>query len=103
MPRVIGIGVIGMGWMGVQHSRAYRQIAERFPDSGLQPRLVVCADDVEARAREAREQLGFERSTTDWRAVVADPAVEVVNIASPNFPARGDGRSCRGGGQAHPV
>jgi predicted dehydrogenase len=85
MARVIGIGVIGMGWMGVQHSRSYRQIAERFPESNVQARLVVCADDVEARAREARERLGFERYVTDWRAVMADPHVEVVNIASPNF------------------
>jgi len=85
MARIIGIGVIGMGWMGVEHSRAYRQIAERFPDSGLQPRLVICADDVETRAREAQERLGFERWTTDWRALMADPEVEVVNIASPNF------------------
>ena len=85
MSRTIGIGVIGMGWMGVQHSRSYRQIAERFPDNSLQPRLVVCADDVESRAREARDRLGFERYTTDWRSVIADPEVEVVNIASPNF------------------
>src|SRR5512143_1645591 len=85
MTRVIGIGVIGMGWMGFVHSRSYRMIADRFHESGIQPRLVICADDVEARAREARQRLGFEESTTDWRQVVAHPEVEVVNIASPNF------------------
>ena len=33
MTHEIGIGVIGMGWMGRAYSRAYRQIAARFYDS----------------------------------------------------------------------
>ena len=47
MTRTIGIGVIGMGWMGEAHSRAYRAIPDRFPQAGIRPRLVVCADPVE--------------------------------------------------------
>ena len=49
MTRIIGIGVIGMGWMGEVHSRSYRAIPDRFHESGIFPRLVVCADAVEAR------------------------------------------------------
>ncbi len=84
MTRTIGIGVIGMGWMGEVHSRSYRAIPDRFHESGIFPRLVVCADQVEARAQAAQQRFGFERYTTDWRAVIADPEVEVVNIAAPN-------------------
>src|SRR5438270_11729865 len=84
MTRAIGIGVIGMGWMGAVHSRSYRQIGDRFADSGISPRLVVCADEVEARARQARERFGFEKHTAHWQEVVADPEVQVVNIAAPN-------------------
>lgn len=84
MARTIGIGVIGMGWMGEVHSRSYRAIPDRFYESGIVPRLVVCADQVEARARAAQQRFGFERYTTDWRAIIADPEVEVVNIAAPN-------------------
>jgi predicted dehydrogenase len=84
MARTIGIGVIGMGWMGAVHSRSYQQVPVRFPDSALMPRLVVCADDVEARATEAQKMLGFARYTTNWREVLEDPEVEVVNIAAPN-------------------
>ena len=84
MPRVIGVGVIGMGWMGEVHSRSYRQIVERFPECPLHPKLIVCADDVEARASAARSRFGFEKQTTDWRGVIEDPAVEVVNVAAPN-------------------
>jgi predicted dehydrogenase len=84
MTRVIGVGVIGMGWMGLVHSRAYRVIADRFHESGIRPRLVVCADEVAARAREAQDRLGFEECTNDWKQVVAHPEVEVVNVTSPN-------------------
>ncbi len=80
-----GIGVIGMGWMGMVHSRAYRQVADRFYDSGIRPRLVICADDVAARAQQAQEALGFAEISTDWRAVVDHPDVDVVNVAAPNF------------------
>ena len=41
----IGVGVIGMGWMGLVHSRAYRTIADRFHGSGIRARLVICAEN----------------------------------------------------------
>jgi predicted dehydrogenase len=84
MTRTIGIGVIGMGWMGEVHGRSYRAIPDRFHESGIFPRLVVCADQVEARVQAAQQRFGFERYTTDWRTVIADPEVEVVNVAAPN-------------------
>src|SRR5437660_11621966 len=83
MTRTIGIGVIGMGWMGEVHSRAYRAIPDRFYDSGIFPRLVVCADPVEARAQAPLERFGVERYTTHSRQVSAHPAIEVVTVAAP--------------------
>jgi predicted dehydrogenase len=84
MTHTIGIGVIGMGWMGEVHSRAYRQIVDRFRDSGIEPRLVICNDAVEHRAREAQARFGYEQYTTHWPEVIAHPDVDVVNIAAPN-------------------
>jgi len=80
----IGIGVIGMGWMGTVHSRAYAGIPARFEDEDIHPRLVMCADAVESRARKAQAKLGFEQYTTDWRKVVENPDVQAINIATPN-------------------
>jgi predicted dehydrogenase len=74
MARTIGVGVIGMGWMGQVHSRSYNQLRDRFHGS----------DTVLARAQEARERFGFEHVTTTWQEVIAHPDVEVVNIAAPN-------------------
>lgn len=84
MKETIGVGVIGMGWMGLVHSRSYRAAADRFHDQVPAARLVICADEVESRAQQAQARLGFEESTTDWRRVVDHPEVRVVNITSPN-------------------
>jgi predicted dehydrogenase len=84
MARSIGVGVIGMGWMGQVHSRSYNQIRDRFHGGGVVPRLVVCSDAVEARAVEAQERFGFAQATTAWQEVIAHPEVDVVNIAAPN-------------------
>jgi predicted dehydrogenase len=85
MPREIGIGLLGVGWMGEVHSAAYRRVALNFPECDGRARLVLAADDVAERARAAAEKLAYERSTTDWREVIADGDVEAVSICAPNF------------------
>ena len=79
--RSIGIGVIGMGWMGQVPSRCHRAVSDRFRDDGIKARLVHCADDLETRARRGREQFGFERVSTDWRAIIDDTDVEAIAVA----------------------
>src|SRR5690349_18636964 len=83
MERQIGVGVIGLGWMGRVHTSSYRRTLEHYPDLGAIPRLVVAADVSEQRRAHA-ERVGFERTTDDWRAVLDDPAVEAVSITLPN-------------------
>jgi len=70
--------------MGMLHSRCYRQIQDRFPDYGIEPRLIICADEVEERAKQGQQRFGFERYTRDWKEVIAHPEVEAVNIAASN-------------------
>ncbi|MHB2169309.1 Gfo/Idh/MocA family protein [Alsobacter sp. R-9] len=81
--RGLGIGIIGTGFMGRSHALAYRAAAGVIP--GLpHPRLAVVADVDGGAAEAARTQMGFARATTDWRDLVADPAVDVVAITTPN-------------------
>ncbi|MEM6527066.1 MAG: Gfo/Idh/MocA family oxidoreductase [Chloroflexota bacterium] len=84
MTTTTGIGVIGMGWMGQVHTRAYVQAPLRFPELTVKPRLVICSDNVQARADSAKDLLGFEQSTTDWREVVNHPDVDIISITTPN-------------------
>jgi predicted dehydrogenase len=80
----IGIGVLGFGWMGQAHSRAYRDIPVYFPESGLRPRLVAVADTAPERVRLAVENFGFASGTLDWREVVHRDDVDVIDITAPN-------------------
>jgi predicted dehydrogenase len=84
MKTTIGIGVIGMGWMGQVHARSYLQAALRFPNLQLQPRLIICSDNVAERAENAKNVLGFQSSTTDWHEVVNHPDVQIVSVTTPN-------------------
>jgi predicted dehydrogenase len=85
LTREIGIGIVGLGWMGQVHSRAYRRLFDHYPECALEPRLVIAADAVEDRARDSAGRLGYAGWTTDWREVVEHPEVEAVSIAAPNF------------------
>jgi len=85
MPHTVGIGIIGMGWIGTVHSRCYRQVSDRYRDLGIQARMVICADEVKNRAQEAQERFGFEHWSTDWEDVISNADVEAISIASPNF------------------
>jgi predicted dehydrogenase len=71
--------------MGRLHSASYLRVPYHYPDCPGVPRLVAAADEVEARARQAAEQLGYARWTTSWRDVVDDPEVDAVSITAPNF------------------
>src|SRR3989442_1177194 len=83
--REIGIGLLGVGWMGRVHSTSYLRVPVHFPECDARARLVVAADEVAERARAAAEQLGYARSTTSWRDVLEDPEVDAVSICAPNF------------------
>ena len=80
----IGIGVVGFGWMGQAHSRAYRDIPVYFPDSGIIPRLVSIADAVPARVELATRNFGFQSGTTDWRELMDRDDIDVIDITAPN-------------------
>src|ERR1700744_1112473 len=80
-----GVGLISVGWMGKLHSRAYQALPLVYPELKIRPRLVHAADSAADRASYARDILGYERATTDYREVLADPEVDVVSICAPNM------------------
>ena len=81
--RTIGVGLIGTGYMGKCHALAWTGVKPVFGD-GPQVRRVMLCEVEEGLARRRADEFGFEASTADWRALIADPAVEVVSITTPN-------------------
>jgi predicted dehydrogenase len=79
----LGIGLIGTGFMGKAHAFAYRAAMAAFPEIP-RPRLRMIADVTPEAAAKAAHQYGFEAATGDWRALIADPHVDVVSITTPN-------------------
>src|SRR4051794_4614862 len=73
----IGVGVIGPGWMGRTHTHAMHTINHMAPLAKRIRLVTVAGRRPEPTERFARA-MGFERWTTDWRALVDDPEVEVV-------------------------
>ena len=81
----IGVGVIGFGWLGQAHSRSLLRIPTLFPEREFDAELVVCGDTLAERREQAVGSFGFARAAADWRAVIDDPAVDVVFVAAPNM------------------
>lgn len=81
----LGVAVVGFGWMGRVHTRAYARLPHHYPRLPLRPRLIAVADEVPGRAEEAAGQFGFATATRDWREVAADPRVRAVSVTAPNF------------------
>ncbi|QIB64284.1 Gfo/Idh/MocA family protein [Kineobactrum salinum] len=77
------VGMIGTGFMGKAHALAWRNAATLFP-LPLQPVALLLAEQDAALAATRAAELGFVRSTGNWRELVADPEVDVVDICTPN-------------------
>jgi predicted dehydrogenase len=82
--RTLNIGLIGSGFMGQAHADAFKRAGMLYRDLPARPHLYMLADANDALAADAAARFGFEKSTGDWHALVSDPAVDVVDITSPN-------------------
>ena len=80
----IGVGLIGTGFMGRAHAHALRTVAHMVSPPPPTPRLLaICGRDPD-RTRAAAESFGFQRPVLDWRELIADPAIELVDNGGPN-------------------
>jgi predicted dehydrogenase len=79
----IRLGLIGTGFMGKAHVFGFAT-AEKVFELPFRPVLHTVADATEAAAAHAARTLGFARATADWREIVADPEIDLVDITAPN-------------------
>src|SRR2546423_4062435 len=81
--RTLSVALIGTKFMGRAHSNAWRQ-APRFFDLPADIRMAaICGRDRAGTVR-AANGLGWERAVTDWKAIMVDPKIDIVDICTPN-------------------
>lgn len=83
MAKEIGIGLIGAGFMGRAHSNAWNSVNQFF-ELPRRARMAVLAgrraEDLDTFAG----TWGWQQHTTDWRALVSDDSIGIVDVATPN-------------------
>ena len=77
----LGIALIGCGHIGVTHLEAIKSVMEK--EGGV--RLIATADPVGDLAEKWGRQYGAESFHKDHREVLANPEVDAVVLALPNF------------------
>ena len=83
MAKTLRVGMVGYRFMGKAHSNAWRQAPHFFPLKAGVEMHTICGRDA-AGVEAARAQLGWNHTSTDWRAVVNSPDIDVVDINTPN-------------------
>ncbi len=80
----IGVGMLGYAFMGKAHSNAYIKMPIFFYPPPARPRLVAICGRTTSAVREAAARYGYKRYYTDWRKLVLDKEVDVVDNGLPN-------------------
>ncbi len=76
MAKKYKIGVIGVGFIGPAHMEGIRRL-------GFD--VAAIAEETQELADKAAEHLLVAKAYGDWKDLIADPEIDVVHIASPNF------------------
>ncbi|HVT13611.1 MAG TPA: Gfo/Idh/MocA family oxidoreductase [Fimbriimonadaceae bacterium] len=78
----LNVGLIGYQFMGKAHSNAYRQVGRYF-ELPVEVGMHTLCGRHEAAVRAAAEKFGWSSVETDWRKVVSNPEIDVVDISTP--------------------
>jgi len=83
MPKTLNVGMVGYKFMGRAHSNAWLK-ADKFFDLKARPVMkVICGRDKDG-VSQAAYRWGWNQFVTDWRDVVNDPTIDIVDINTPN-------------------
>jgi predicted dehydrogenase len=77
------IGLIGTGFMGKTHVFGFAA-AQRIFDLPYELILHTVADRTDELAGQAAHTLGFARSSGNWRSLVEDNDIDLIDVTTPN-------------------
>ena len=77
MDKELSIGIIGCGWAGEQHARAYSSLRD--------VKILAVADVDEGKAGDLARRWDVDIWHRDYRKVLEDPIVDAVSICLPHY------------------
>ena len=77
------VGLIGSGFMGRAHVFGFAT-AQRVFDMPINFEMASIADATPEMAKKAKDAFGFVKATGNWRDLINDPDIDVVDITAPN-------------------
>jgi predicted dehydrogenase len=82
--KVLNVAMIGGGFMGKAHAAAYAAMPMFFWPPPATPVRKILVDVSPSLAEEGARRYGFAESSSDWRAAVTRPDIDIVDIVTPN-------------------
>ena len=83
MAKNIGIGLIGNGFMGRAHANAWGAV-NRFFTLPRHADMKTVAGLSEKNVSEFSKRWGFDGSTTDWRSMLNDDEIGLIDVTTEN-------------------
>lgn len=83
--KTLRVGIIGAGMAGQAHAFGYRNATMAADLAGLDLQLSTIVDPNVALAQSVADRYGFADVSGDIDAFLADPDIDVVSVALPNF------------------
>lgn len=80
----IGFGMLGYAFMGRAHSNALKTLPYMMYPPVAVPKLVAISGRQESEVAEAAKRYGYQKHFTDWRQMVEDEDVQVLDNGGPN-------------------
>ena len=82
--REIGVGMLGYAFMGKAHTNGYKKMPVFFYPPPAKPKLVAICGRSEKGVADAARRFGYEKYYTDWRDLIKDDEIELVDNGLPN-------------------
>jgi len=83
--KTIRVGLIGLQFMGIAHSNAFRNAAAMYQVPCKVDMVAVCAQDTSENLQAFADKFGWQSIETDWQKLVARKDIDLISVAAPGF------------------
>jgi len=83
--KIFNVGIIGFGFIGKVHSYSYENLKYYYPLSPFRTKVIGVCTQSENTLKIAKELYGIDFTTTDYKELIENPEIEVIDISSPNI------------------